>query len=165
MKVLWTVVVALVACTVAVEQIKSPSLKPRKENEGVGWKRRPYTEGECSGSVEWLFDETNSTLIISGNGPINCTNGTNSPWLDFQNETQYVEIKEGVTSIGENSFYNFKNLLSATIPSSVTLIGNKSFYGCSSLSYVSYLGTSNPSNSRDVLEKCDNLRFVCVPPA
>ena len=52
-----------------------------------------------------------------------------------------LEIPETVTSIGDDQFYGFKDLVSITIPSSVTSIGFSAFYDCSSLQDVYYNGT------------------------
>ena len=45
-----------------------------------------------------------------------------------------IDIKEGTVSV--NSFYGCSNLVSITIPESVTSIGNGAFWGCSSLRLV-----------------------------
>ena len=45
-------------------------------------------------------------------------------------------IKEGTKWIGENAFYECKNLASIVIPKSLISIGNKAFSGCSSLTSI-----------------------------
>ena len=57
---------------------------------------------------------------------------SNSSILDFD-ELKYFT---GLTSIGDDAFYNCSNLQSVTIPSSVTSIGAYAFYGCRSLQSV-----------------------------
>ena len=47
-----------------------------------------------------------------------------------------VVVPGGVTSIGNNAFYNCTSLTSVTIPDSVTSIGTRAFYDCSSLTSV-----------------------------
>ena len=47
-----------------------------------------------------------------------------------------VTIPDGVTSIGDYTFYGCTNFTHVTIPSSVTSIGHYAFYGCSNLTHV-----------------------------
>ncbi len=53
-------------------------------------------------------------------------------------EVTSVTIPEGVTSIGDYSFYNFGELTDVTIPEGVTDIGKASFSGCSNLKTISF---------------------------
>ena len=66
-----------------------------------------------------LLDETPLHLYISGV------------------ETTSIEIPEGVSAIGNYSFYACKSITSVTIPSSVKSIGEEAFYMCPSLESVS----------------------------
>ena len=52
-----------------------------------------------------------------------------------------IEIKDGVTSIGENAFVNCSALESVTIPGSVTSIGMGAFANCSNLTSVTIPGS------------------------
>ena len=45
-------------------------------------------------------------------------------------------VEEGVTSIGNSSFYGFKNLEEIILPSSLTSIGNKAFMRCEGLKEI-----------------------------
>ncbi len=49
-----------------------------------------------------------------------------------------VTIPEGVTSIGEQAFYECSLMTSVTIPASVTSIGKEAFYWCKALSSVTF---------------------------
>ncbi|MCR4671595.1 MAG: leucine-rich repeat protein [Saccharofermentans sp.] len=62
-------------------------------------------------------------------------------WHYSRSEIKYVEILEGVTSIGKNSFYNCSNISEVIIPSSIISIGDDSFYGCIGVTDVYYNGT------------------------
>jgi hypothetical protein len=52
-----------------------------------------------------------------------------------------VTIPAGVTSIGDNAFFNCTKLTGITIPDSVTSIGNNAFNGCYALTSVTFAGT------------------------
>ena len=51
-------------------------------------------------------------------------------------DTEYVEIPNSVTTIGNYAFSDCTSLTSIEIPSSVTTIGNEAFYGCTGLTSI-----------------------------
>ena len=53
-----------------------------------------------------------------------------TPWYQSRNNIKIVEIEEGITSIGNYTFYGCSSLTNINIPESVTSIGNYAFYGC-----------------------------------
>jgi len=95
--------------------------------------------------------------IMSGMGIV-----TKAPWRDYYNSIKTVIINKGVTSIGNNAFYNcigitsvtigesvtyikqyafvYTSLSSLIIPDNVITIGQSAFMGCSALTSVS-IGT------------------------
>ncbi len=58
-------------------------------------------------------------------------------YINGQEVTDLV-IPNGVTSIGDQAFYNCSSLKSVTIPNSVTSIGYESFYDCSGLTKAEF---------------------------
>lgn len=89
------------------------------------------TGGDCSaagdGSVTWSYDADTTTLTISGTGAManySSSRGT-PPWKSYSDMTKVV-INEGVTHIGNYSFYNLSKIVSVTLPSSVLTIGKYS---------------------------------------
>ena len=83
------------------------------------------TTGECT----WTLDGTH--LTISGNGRMEdySSNGAFgiTPW---GKGITSVDIKPGVTSIGDDAFYGCTRLTSVTIPDSVTSISYRAFDVC-----------------------------------
>lgn len=69
------------------------------------------------------------------------------PWYDYRSSITKVIIQDGVTSIGDNAFYECSNLANVTIPDSVTSIGRRAFDNCSSLTDVYYYGTEEQWNA------------------
>ena len=57
-------------------------------------------------------------------------NGNWAPWKDFRNYIKYIQIDEGVTSIGGSAFVGCDKVRTFVIPSTVTNIGADALYGC-----------------------------------
>ncbi|MBR5246614.1 MAG: leucine-rich repeat domain-containing protein [Clostridia bacterium] len=131
--------------------------------------------GTHGDNLTWIFDESNSTLTISGKGAMESS--LEYPWSLYAASIENVVIKSGVTSIASNAFktdaatpYNIKNveiadtvtkignqafancdyLTSVTIPVSVTTIYSTSFYNCDGLKDVYYLGTEKQWNKLSI---------------
>ena len=123
--------------------------------------------GSCGNNLTWTFKESTKTLTISGSGPMedytydgwSDNYKTSAPWygLNFQ----AVNIKSGVTSIGNAAFAGFNELSSVTIPNSVTSIGNRSFYDCIGLSSVT-IPNSVTNIGRSAFAYCNNLTSVNI---
>ena len=151
----------------------------RKEENIERNTARTETRGTCGDNLSWLFNDENSTLVISGTGDMSrYTTCLSCPWSSFMEQIETVEIEEGVSSIGSYAFCNCsslktvnitssiltsiggsafqicKNLTSITIPSSVTSIREYAFYGCESLTSItlpSSLTSIEQTHTMDVL--------------
>ena len=61
---------------------------------------------------------------------------TSVPWVKEREKIETVVIDNGVTHIGDNSFYFCSSLTKVTIPNSVTSIGEDAFSICTSLTKI-----------------------------
>jgi len=93
-----------------------------------------FAQSGEAGPLEWEI--VNGVLSIQGEGAMpNYSISNPAPWFNWRNNINKVEIGEGITHIGDSAFYfNYVNLLSITIPSSVKEIGTWAFIGCYNVS-------------------------------
>ena len=73
-----------------------------------------------------------------------------------------ITIPNSVTSIGKGAFFGCSSLSSITIPNSVTSIGEYAFYDCSSLASV-IIGNSVKSIGNDAFYNCSFLTTITIP--
>ena len=73
-----------------------------------------------------------------------------------------VVVPEGVTSIGNEAFYECSSLTSVTLPDSLTSIGDSAFRECSSLTSVT-IPDSVTSIARGAFYGCSSLTSVRIP--
>ena len=85
--------------------------------------------------------------------------------LNDEQRKQLVTLSmfgDGVTSIGDYTFYEYTNLTSIEIPDSVTSIGECAFYGCSSLTSIT-IGNSVTSIGKCAFFGCSGLTSITIP--
>ena len=110
--------------------------------------------------VYWELSD-NGKLTISGNGAMPDFKYKKTPWYNYRNNIQSIEIEEGVIAIGKNAFVDSKTY-SVVIPSSVRTIGAQAFSGCCNLSSVTLPSSILAINS-GTFYKCTNLKSVKLP--
>lgn len=91
--------------------------------------------GACGEEATWNFDTKSETLTISGTGAVS----DYSDWNDIAHAVTYVEIEDGITSVGENTFSSFTALEEAYMAESVSELGDSAFAGCPKLVTVTAL--------------------------
>lgn len=112
------------------------------------------TTGDCT----WKLEGT--VLTISGNGNMgNYTYSSNLPWGTDITE---VIIEEGVTSVGNYSFYECRSLISAIIPEGIISIGDSSFGFCNSLKSIT-IPSSLKSFGNSAFNHCSSLSGIIIP--
>ncbi|MBO4692973.1 MAG: leucine-rich repeat protein [Clostridia bacterium] len=91
--------------------------------------------GKCGANLQWNID-TKGTLRIFGEGDMedylnNSAIGT-APWLKYYSLIKKIIVEEGVTGIGDYSFYCCLgwNVTEVSLPNSLERIGKIAFYGC-----------------------------------
>ncbi len=92
--------------------------------------------GSCGDNVTWTLNSTTHKLTISGTGAMTDYTRGAAPWYADRDSIRSVLVEDGVTGLGNYSFYGLSNMTSATIPDSVTRINNCAFFGCTGLTGV-----------------------------
>ena len=114
------------------------------------------------GNISWKIE--GSTLTISGTGDMpDYVNSQTAPWYNNYRETiKTVVINDGVTSIGEDAFWNCDNLTTITIPNSVKSIRDGAFDLCESLISIS-IPNSVTSIGVGAFRECRSLTSITIP--
>ena len=121
--------------------------------------------GTCGKIATWSFNYNTNTLTISGTGDMdNYIYNDDMPWhyLITYNVIDVVVINNGITNIGNYSFYNCDKLISVNIPNCVTNIGDRAFQGCKALTSVT-IPEGVTSIGDNAFYYCTNLKSVTIP--
>ena len=134
--------------------------------------------------TDWKLE--NGTLTIFGTGDMPNYKWEIVPWYNDRYKIKTVIIKDGVTSIGNNAFWqclgltsvtignsvtsigqeafrDCSGLTSVTIPNSVTSIGHGAFFFCEGLTSITFEGNTPPEFGYDVFREVEESIPVYVP--
>lgn len=123
--------------------------------------------GATGSSVRYEYNSDTKTLTITGTGAIKDFSDIQIasgkvPWSDYRGECTSVVIGEGVTRIGNRSFYNMTAMQSISLPSTLTEIGEYAFSGSTSLTDCKL-----PANLKEIeiyaFQNCTSLEDVVFP--
>lgn len=118
--------------------------------------------GKCGENAWWRFDASSGTLIISGTGEIDdMPLGTFAPWGNYGYYTGTVDIRSGITGIGENCFKSLR-MWTIKLPETLTKIGPSAFYECAVLDYVT-LPKSLRVIGQNAFMGCSALESIVIP--
>ena len=117
-----------------------------------------WTQTEDDGLTWTLYD--NGTMTISGKWAMK--DYRYSPAHQMRTSVRRVVIEDGVTSIGDNAFYDYTGLESIEIPSGVTSIGDFAFFDCTSLTNIT-IPESVTSIGDAAFSDCTGLESIEIP--
>ena len=104
------------------------------------------TSGECGENLTWSVKD--GVLKIEGEGAmIDFESAGKTPWYRVNDQIKSIQIADGVTSIGKNSFAECANLTSVTVPGTVTGIDTDAFDESYNVSEIYYSGSYDDWNS------------------
>ena len=86
--------------------------------------------GPCGDNATYYIDG-DGTLYVNGTGPMeDYSVYYDAPWYNYKNLVTGIVIAEGITTVGNQAFREFNNLLTVEIPSTITSIGDWGFGNC-----------------------------------
>ena len=119
----------------------------------------------CGDNAYWTLTDTDKDgtadkLTISGTGDMWDFGGTNPvPYIDYWAGIKTVVISDGITSIGNEAFYEYSAIESVTIADSVTSIGECAFYDCDALKTIT-IPANVTSIGEHAFDNCSALTTV-----
>ena len=145
------------------EQIASINIAYLAKTDGEGPVNSEVASGTCGADLRWVLDDTGK-LTISGTGEMYDYYGQDdlSPWKDIKSSIKTVEIKSGVTSIGDGAFSGLGSLTKIDIPASVVSIGHSAFWLCTKLTSV-VIPYGVTSIEKHTFYECHGLISVDIP--
>lgn len=115
------------------------------------------SSGECGENAEWVLYK-DGTLVISGSGEMYdyqwFNNKITTDWYNDRKYIKKIQVKEGITSIGDYAFAGCENLKNITVSDSVQLIGRFAFYNCYNLKNITV-----PDSIQSI---CDCAFYDCI---
>jgi len=135
--------------------------------DAAGGRDEPVTSGTCGANVNWNYDKATHTLSFTGSGDMSTTTWgarleDGIPWFPLRSEIERVEVGEGITSIGNASFFEFTSLTTVVIPRSVTVIGFSAFQMCSKLKSINIPGELTEIQ-KNTFYNCLSLTTFMIP--
>ena len=110
-----------------------------------GTPENPWEIGRYNAADVKAWTDGAGKLTIAGTGQMKGFPIIEAPWYWERDSITALEIKSGVTRLGEFAFYNCRGLTSVTIPSDVATIGMRAFLGCPLTRVIAMKETTNPS--------------------
>jgi hypothetical protein len=117
--------------------------------------------GLCGDNVTWNYYDSDNKLVIGGTGEMYDYSNGNYPWYSYRANIKTVVIEEGITHIGNGSFFSCKKLDSVTIPNSVSSIGSFAFTDCVSITALTVPNSVN-SIGDYAFRNCNALTSITI---
>ena len=129
--------------------------------------------GSCGANgdnVTWRIYENDLgeyVLCIEGEGAMEDYDDwedINPPWHNYRSKIFVIDIRSGVTSIGEDAFYSYRYVREISIPDSLTYFPQENLDGFSSLEIIK-VDTENTKYTveENVLYNKDKTELICYP--
>ncbi len=114
--------------------------------------------------TDWNLGETDKRLVIESDAGMAdwCVAKTSQNESFYKDMITTVEIKNGVSYIGEKAFWVCQDMTSVTIPSSVTSIGSRAFATCTSLPQITIPNSVTNIGER-AFYNCESLTEITIP--
>lgn len=86
------------------------------------------------GSIMGSYDVETKTFTVTGNGPMeDFKSESNSPFYAIRGEVEHIVISEGITRVGNKTFYSGSKVKDIDLPTTLESIGDSAFRGSTGL--------------------------------
>ncbi|MEE0873901.1 MAG: leucine-rich repeat protein, partial [Ruminococcus sp.] len=126
-----------------------------------GFRFAPMRDSGLTGDCAWMLDNENTLTIMGSGSTGNYTYRYSSPWICYDNEISKVVIKDGVTRVGDYSFFCCTAITSAELSDSVETIGDNAFHSCIGLTDITIPGVT--SIEAYAFSNCRGLTSIEIP--
>ena len=114
------------------------------------------------GKMHWSIS-ADHLLTISGSGEMpNYTRDVNAPWYPYQGQIESIIVEDGITALGNFSFYGCSKAVSIDIPDGIITIPDSCFEECSSLESID-LPDSVRTFGEFAFYYCSQLKSITIP--
>ncbi len=128
--------------------------------------------GSCGASgadVNWSYNTSTKTLTITGTGAIKDFGiiaigslANVAPWKAYRSTCTDVVIGEGITAIGNYSFYEMTAMTDISLPSTLTTINKRAFENATALQYID-LNEGLLTIEQAAFKGCTALKEIIFP--
>ncbi len=121
-----------------------------------------YAEEIAETNVTW--EQQADVLYINGTGDmvIDFEYITQIPWYSIRNEISKIVVGEGITSIADSAFADFKLVKEVVLPNSLRTIGPAAFISCTSLETLT-LPYKITQICQGAFVNCESLKSITIP--
>ena len=119
--------------------------------------------GYCGPDLTWFYNPSDSSLTISGTGPMtNYSEDNHAPWYEYYDKIKSLNLESGMTTIGDYAFFWLSKVEYIDIPYGVTSIGDYSFGGCVASEWL-YIPYGVKTIGQSAFAFCGSLLRVFMP--
>jgi len=119
--------------------------------------------GYCGANLTWFYNPSDSSLTISGTGPMtNYSEDNHAPWYEYYDKITSLNLESGMTTIGDYAFFWLSKVEYIDIPDGVTSIGDYSFGGCVASEWL-YIPYGVKTIGQSAFAFCGSLKHVYMP--
>ena len=115
-------------------------------------------------TIEWrIYD--NKVMLFSGCGTTgNWEYNSEKPWDKYKESFSDVVVGEGITKLGDRTFYSYKKVLkSITLPNTLEYIGASVFTDCTALTEIKLPNNSLWSLGNSAFGGCTGIKHFHIP--
>lgn len=119
-------------------------------------------KGEAADGLLWSYNTDTKTLSFAGKGAVPSNSQGMAPWSAYSEQAVAIVLSEGITSVGEYAFNEFKAVTSVSLPESLRSIEQYAFQNCKSLHELK-LGKNVSVIGQWAFAGCFSLTSLVIP--